>query len=167
MLSGRRSADRQRQRWLSAALGIALAAGSARADGPPITFSALARGERITVEVLSQGCFHRDSFQISVERAPAADQPSRAAVLTSRSRTGTPLAPLPLSAADLQALDRLLARYRRPTRHGCTTVDTVAVSYWRGSRLLGRERHTDDSCSLDQDPGTPSFPAWWRRAGGA
>lgn len=92
--------------------------------------------DRAEIDYRSQGCFHSADAKLLVHRDP----PSARVVTPSGSDW------LVLSEADLVGLDRLFRAYRSDLGGGCTTQDTIRVSWFRGETHLASEEFEDSSC---------------------
>lgn len=106
----------------------------AEAGEPLIAFADGA--DRAEIDYRSQGCFHSVDAKLVVHRNP----PHARVVTPSGSHS------LALSAADLAGLDRLFSAYRSDLGEGCTTQDTIRVSWFRDETHLASEEFEDSSC---------------------
>lgn len=120
---------------------------------PPVpSFAALSRGDRIHIDYISNGCFHRDHFRLTFESG----SPFTVTIVSVESiwlsddrqaveekRLGT----LNLSREDLTGLDQLIAFYRSDPGGSCTTIDKITFSHIRNGRIVVQERFTDATCS--------------------
>src|SRR5262245_27486512 len=92
--------------------------------------------DRAEVEIRSRGCFHNTAASITLFRNPPYAQVRE----TDRS------AWLALSIDDLASLDTLFDFYRDGPGGGCTTTDTITITWFRGNAKLAAEQFTDASC---------------------
>jgi hypothetical protein len=107
-----------------------------RAEVPPLKFSDSDGPDRVEIEFQSRGCFHRDSASITIFRNPA-----YAHVDTGDKRTS-----LALSREDLASLDNLFDFYRSGPGNGCTTIETISITWYRGNAEITSEEFVDGSC---------------------
>ena len=106
--------------------------------GDPVRARETVAPDRAEIEYVSRGCFGGTSFSITIFR----DRPY-ASVTTEDGRAW-----LALSVEDLAGIDRLFDFYRSDPRGGCTTIDDVAIRWFRGDAKVAAEHYTDGSCLM-------------------
>jgi hypothetical protein len=113
----------------------------------PVRFSELKPGERILIDLASNGCRDFRQHQLVFDGAHS----DVTVVLKSYWPTGrTPeelpklLGGIPLNAQELVGLDRFLDMIR-VKQLGCTTLDTIRIDRFRGDVLVGSEQFSDGS----------------------
>jgi len=107
-----------------------------RAELPPLKFSDSDGPDRVEIEFQSGGCFHHDTASITIFRIPPYAQ-----VDTADGRAW-----LALSREDLASLNNLFDFYRSGPGNGCTTIETVAITWYRGNAEVTSEEFVDGSC---------------------
>jgi hypothetical protein len=106
-------------------------------------------------------CFHHTKYRLSFE-----SNSFGVVRLSAFDQNGAKRAPISLDRSDLKSLDRLLSLYRNIRQGGCTTVDTITVTKYRGGAIVAEERFTDDTCDLGSRIEMATFSTYWAKAGG-
>jgi len=136
-------------------LFISLAVGALSAHGETLTFSDLKANETIVIGYRSTGCFHALERQYRVK---GGEKLSFAAFEISSFSKGEPsykgetrpIGTRELSNYESFGLDAYLYYLRGFRDNGCTTVDQIAVGFYRDGKKIGEEQFEDGSCCLSQ-----------------
>lgn len=118
-------------------------------------FSTLQPEEHLAIRFTSFGCFHSLAYDFKFTRDNTGTyarisklDPSWNDKTKSREfRTQEVLGTLKLTSREIDGLDRLIRFYRSNTRGGCTTVDEVRLTLFRGTESIATENHRDASCT--------------------
>jgi hypothetical protein len=123
------------------------------------TIASLPRTDTLQISFTSTGCFHFDSYEVSVRRT---DRYSVSVVeifekgptafdqqISESPPTRVELGELLLSRKEVVGLDRLLKFYRSKKPEGCTTTDTISISRIRNGNVIATEQFVDQSCRAD------------------
>ena len=139
-------------------LGLAAVAIASQAAKGVRDFASLKTDETMEVEFESSGCFNHDLYSFKFHRG---NHPQVTIYNKSRGHLGT----IPITDADLKALDATLSFYRKNKGSGCTTTDKIVLK--RISKTsVSEEEFTDSSCDLLSREHPEHFPDVARRVAG-
>jgi|GEM_PF-5942965 len=140
---------------------------TAAARGQPSSVFALEMkpGDHLLIRYQSQGCFHQTKHDLVITRtkngaeltgidhSPHYDAKTKSVVKDPK----TPLLRAELTEADLIKLDKSFEFLRLKPGGGCTTVNDIVAVVQRGDKAVAREKFTDGTCQLDDDPQRMGF----------
>ena len=121
------------------------------AQAPPQRFQELKRGDRVFVKFESQGCFHHSIWELAFEK--------RDSISVSIKEVGPKKASSVesvLAEHEIIGLDHLLKFYRAKPQGGCTTIDTICVTWIRDGHSIFEEKFIDETCETVLPPGMSS-----------
>lgn len=122
-------------------------------------------GDHLLMRYQSQGCFHQTSHDLVITRtekgaeltgidhSPAWDEKGKTRILDPKK----PLLKAELTEKELASLDKSFEFLRQKPEGGCTTVSNITAVVQRGNAAVAREKFTDGTCRLDDDPQRMSF----------
>ncbi len=125
-------------------LGVILVA-SASVMASDYTIASLGPDDWVDVRFMSTGCFHSSRAWFKVK-------PGDVVTAELRDESGAELGSVDLSAADVVALDRLVAYYRGLKDDGACTTESTVTLVWLGPRIKGHvEPFVDATCAAPRE----------------
>ena len=130
-----------------------------------LTLASLQPHDTLTVRIDSEGCFHKNRFELTLV-ADATGTPWLSGSVMSMASPRLPGAQprrelfktRQVSRDQLIGLDQLLAYYRRGASASiCTTSTALRLSLKRGGQVIADESYIDHSCSTSEQPGVMTF----------
>jgi hypothetical protein len=113
-----------------------------------IIFSRLEEHDTVQVEFESQGCFNHSIWSLRFERKDGL----LVSIHPFSKKKRQPSSVIKLTEDEVKGLDQLLKFYRSNHANGCTTVDSITLTLYRGIKPMRQEKYTDASCSLLDHP---------------
>lgn len=137
----------------------------AQGQSPPVSALEMKPGDHLLIRYQSQGCFHQTKHDLVITRtqngaeltgidhSPHYDAKTKLVVKDPK----TPLLKTELTEAELAKLDKSFEFLRQNPQGGCTTVNDIVAVVQRGEKAVAREKFTDGTCQLDDDPQRMGF----------
>ncbi|MFT4550431.1 MAG: hypothetical protein ACI8XO_002757 [Verrucomicrobiales bacterium] len=111
----------------------------------PIQFNELAKGQTLTIDHHSSGCFHNEATRYEFEGKQVKITPVFPDMQTHRI--------IQLSDRDFKKLDGTLKFYRYVADAGCTTREHISVKLYEDEKLIAEEKYIDGSCTIEEQKG--------------
>jgi hypothetical protein len=139
--------------------------GTAWSQSSPVSALEMKPGDHLLIRYQSQGCFHQtkhdlvitrtqgDAELTGIDHSPHYDAKTKSVVKDPK----TPLLKAELTEAELAKLDKSFEFLRQNPQGGCTTVNDIVAVVQRGDKAVAREKFTDATCRLDDDPQRMGF----------
>ena len=130
-----------------------------------VTLASLQPNDTLTVRIDSEGCFHKNRFELTLVADAIGTTWLSGGVMSiasPRLENAQPRRELfktrQVSRDQLIGLDQLLAYYRRGASTSmCTTSTSLRLSLKRGGQVIADESYIDHSCSTSEQPGVMTF----------
>ena len=141
-------------------LGLAVVASG---QSIPVRALEMKPGDHLLIRYVSQGCFHQTKHDLVITRTKdgaeltGIDHSPHYDAKTVVKGPKTPLLKAELTEADLIKLDKSFEFLRLKPGGGCTTVNDIVAVVQRGEKAVAREKFTDGTCQLDDDPQRMGF----------
>ena len=129
-------------------------------------FRSLGPNDRVEVEFASAGCFHKEQYHFTFKDGDPTKVTVTLTHAVGRKLPDPLVANLNVNDRDKSGLDALM-RFCRSHRWSwsiCTTKKMIQISWYRGSRKVYEETHTDGSCDWWDVPGALTFGSLADRA---